>query len=181
MGSGVSPTPWPPLPAGMSRYQFYRRLGEPQGRSGRAENLVPTGIRSRTVQPVAHSLYRLGYPAHRWQYIPDEFVKTIVCNIMPFIHQPIFNSSTGNTDVQPGTISTLKIEAIGFSVTSTPVHQTEHRHILPARNLDTHRREKVKYHWKTRFVYNVHYTVIHRNCSDFENLYISFWQLNDVV
>jgi len=29
-----------------------------------AENLVPTGIRSRTVQPVAQSLYRLSYPAH---------------------------------------------------------------------------------------------------------------------
>jgi len=27
-------------------------MGGPQGRSGRAENLVPTGIRSRTVQPV---------------------------------------------------------------------------------------------------------------------------------
>jgi len=26
-------------------------LDGPQGRSGRAENLVPTGIRSRTVQP----------------------------------------------------------------------------------------------------------------------------------
>jgi hypothetical protein len=34
----------------------------PQGRSGRAENLVPTGIRSRTIQPVAQSLYRLSYP-----------------------------------------------------------------------------------------------------------------------
>jgi len=30
----------------------YRRLGGPQRQSGRAENLVPTGIRSRTVQPV---------------------------------------------------------------------------------------------------------------------------------
>jgi len=40
------------------------RLGEPQGRSGRAENLVPTEIRCRTVQPVAQSLYRLSYPAH---------------------------------------------------------------------------------------------------------------------
>ena len=27
-----------------SRYPFYRRLGGPQGRSGRAENLLPTGI-----------------------------------------------------------------------------------------------------------------------------------------
>ena len=40
------------LPPGKSRYPFYRRLGGPQVRSGRAENLVPTGIRSRTVQPV---------------------------------------------------------------------------------------------------------------------------------
>ena len=35
-----------------TRYPFYRRLGGPQGRSGRAENLVPTGIRSRSVQSV---------------------------------------------------------------------------------------------------------------------------------
>ena len=40
------------LPPGKSRYPFYRRLVRPQGRSGRAENLVPIGIRSRTVQPV---------------------------------------------------------------------------------------------------------------------------------
>ena len=40
------------LPPGKTRYLFYRRLGGPQGQSGRAENLVPTGIRSRTVQPV---------------------------------------------------------------------------------------------------------------------------------
>jgi len=40
------------LHPGKTRYPFYRRLGGPQGRSGRTENLVPTGIRSRTVQPV---------------------------------------------------------------------------------------------------------------------------------
>ena len=40
------------LPPGKTRYPFYKRLGGPQGRSGRAKNLVPTGIRSRTVQPV---------------------------------------------------------------------------------------------------------------------------------
>jgi len=38
--------------------------GGPQGRSGQAENPVPTGIRTRTVQPVAQSLYRLSYSAH---------------------------------------------------------------------------------------------------------------------
>ena len=40
------------LPSEKTRNSFYRKLGGPQGRSGRAENLVPTGIRSRTVQPV---------------------------------------------------------------------------------------------------------------------------------
>ena len=40
------------LPPGKTRYPFYRRLGWPQGRSGRAENLVLTGIRSRTVHSV---------------------------------------------------------------------------------------------------------------------------------
>jgi hypothetical protein len=52
------------LSPGKNRYPFYRRMGGRQGRSGRAENLVPTGIRSRTVQAVAQSLYRLSYRAH---------------------------------------------------------------------------------------------------------------------
>ena len=39
------------LPA-KTRYPFYSRLGGPQGPSGQAENIVPTGIRTRTVQPV---------------------------------------------------------------------------------------------------------------------------------
>ena len=37
---------------GKTRYPFYRRLRGPQGRFGRAENLVPTGIQSWTVQPI---------------------------------------------------------------------------------------------------------------------------------
>jgi len=40
------------LPPRKTRYPFYRRLDGPQGRSARAEDLVPTGIRSRTVHPV---------------------------------------------------------------------------------------------------------------------------------
>ena len=38
------------LPPGKTRHTFYRRLGGPQGRCGRVANLVPTGIRSRTLQ-----------------------------------------------------------------------------------------------------------------------------------
>jgi len=60
----VSSTPRPHLPPGKTQYPFYRRLGGPQGRSGRVENLFPTGIRSRTFQPAAQSLYRLSYSAH---------------------------------------------------------------------------------------------------------------------
>jgi len=41
------------LPPGKNWYPFYRRLGGSLGRSRRAENLVRTGIRSRTVQPEA--------------------------------------------------------------------------------------------------------------------------------
>jgi hypothetical protein len=48
----VGPTPRPPLPSGKTWYPFFRRLGGSQGRSGQAENLVFTGIRSRTVRPV---------------------------------------------------------------------------------------------------------------------------------
>jgi len=60
------------LPPGKTRYQLYKRLVGPQGRSGRAENLVPTGIRSRTVQPVAQSLYRLSYRTH----LPNNLLST---------------------------------------------------------------------------------------------------------
>jgi len=57
---------------GETRCLFYRRLGGPEGWSGRAENLVPTGIRSRTVQPVAQSLYRLSYRAHISQLVDNK-------------------------------------------------------------------------------------------------------------
>ena len=50
------------LPPGKTRYPFYMRLSGPQGRSGRAKILVPTGIRSRTVQPVVS---RCNYRATR--------------------------------------------------------------------------------------------------------------------
>jgi len=57
-GEWSAPPPGRTLPPGKTRYPLYRRLGGSQGRSGRAENLVPTRIRSRTVQPVvSRSVY----------------------------------------------------------------------------------------------------------------------------
>ena len=49
---GTRSTPWPHFTPGKTWYPFYRKLGVPQRRSGWAENLVPTGIRSRTIQPL---------------------------------------------------------------------------------------------------------------------------------
>jgi hypothetical protein len=40
------------LPLGKTRYPLYRRLGGPQGRSGRAKNLALPVLDPRTVQPV---------------------------------------------------------------------------------------------------------------------------------
>ena len=54
-GEWLAARPGRTLPPGKTRYQFYSRLGGLQGRSGRAENLVPTDIRSRTVHPVVSS------------------------------------------------------------------------------------------------------------------------------
>jgi hypothetical protein len=45
-GEWLAARPGRTLPPGKTRYPLYRRLGGPQGRSGRAENLAPTGIRS---------------------------------------------------------------------------------------------------------------------------------------
>jgi len=59
------------LPPGKSRYQFYRRLGGPQGRTGRAENLVPTGI-----------LFNLFYSRKTWvqEHIVSVYITTVRMN-----------------------------------------------------------------------------------------------------
>ena len=54
----------PALPAGNTRYPLYRRLGGPQGRSGRLRKILPpTGIRSPDRPARSESLYRLSYPS----------------------------------------------------------------------------------------------------------------------
>ena len=56
------------LPPGKTRYPLYRRLGRPQGRSGRVRKISPlTGIRSPDRPARSESLYRLSYPGPRTQ------------------------------------------------------------------------------------------------------------------
>ena len=69
------------LTPGNTRYPFYRRLGGPQGRSGRVENLVPTGIWSRTVEP-AVSRYTDWLPdpyIYRYIYIYVTHIYIYIC------------------------------------------------------------------------------------------------------
>ena len=52
------------LPPGKTRYPLYRRLGGPQGRSGRLRKISPPpGFDPRTVQPVASHYTDWAIPA----------------------------------------------------------------------------------------------------------------------
>jgi len=107
------------LPPGKTQYPFYRRLGGPQGRSGRAENLVPTGIRSWTVQPVPQSPYRPRYrPTNRRI---QNIKHTHIC---------IYNGTQWNEKNMNGAVE-LHMVCISFNndrhpvpKTSTPLHST---------------------------------------------------------
>jgi hypothetical protein len=53
------------LPPGMTRYPLYRRLGRPQGRSGRVPKISPPPeFDPRTAQPVASRYTDDAIPAH---------------------------------------------------------------------------------------------------------------------
>ena len=65
------------LPPGKTRYPFYRRVGGPQGWTGRAENLVPSWVRSWTVQPV-------GSRYTNWATRPTDYKSNLTnCWILP--------------------------------------------------------------------------------------------------
>ena len=53
------------LPPGKMRYPLYKRLGGPQGRSGRVRKLsTPPGFDPRTVQPVVSRYTEWAIPSH---------------------------------------------------------------------------------------------------------------------
>jgi hypothetical protein len=73
------------LPPGMTRYPLYRRLGRPQGRSGRVLKISPpTGIRSPDRPARSESLYRLSYrgPHERYASI---IIASHLCNMYEYI------------------------------------------------------------------------------------------------
>ena len=57
------------LPPGKTRYQLYRRMGGPQGRSGRVWKIsLPPGFDPRNLQPVGETLCRLKYHGPYYYY-----------------------------------------------------------------------------------------------------------------
>jgi hypothetical protein len=61
------------LPAEKTHYPLYRRLGWPQGRSGRVRNISPpSGLDPRTVQPVASRYTDWAIPAHSFEMYWNE-------------------------------------------------------------------------------------------------------------
>jgi hypothetical protein len=79
-GSGRN---FPPV---KNRYPLYRRLGEPQGRSGQVRKISPpSGIRSPDRPARNQSLYRLSYRAHTSTEYLQKFRQD---------SQPFFNSAT---------------------------------------------------------------------------------------
>ena len=73
-----------------TRYPFYRRLGGPQGRSGRSENLVPIGIRSRSVQRLVSRYNIIDTHTHThtyiyiYIYIYIRYIKYIQCLLLVY-------------------------------------------------------------------------------------------------
>ena len=64
MGAGGKRHALTTLPLGMTRHPLYRRLGGPQGRSGRVRKISPLlGFDPRTVQPVANCCTDNAIPA----------------------------------------------------------------------------------------------------------------------
>jgi len=69
-------TPRPLYPPGKTRYPLYRRLGEPQTRSGQVRKISPpTGIRSPDRPARRESLYRLNYPGSGNRYTNNKTLR----------------------------------------------------------------------------------------------------------
>jgi len=93
--SGQQHAPSTLYPMGKTRYPFYRRLGGLQGWSGRAENLVPTGIRSLDHPARKQSLYRLSYqPTNAVIRKP---ISCSSCELFTFIMLSCFFHFTGSS------------------------------------------------------------------------------------
>jgi hypothetical protein len=117
-------------PGKETRYPLYRRLGGPQGRSGRVRKISPPPVFDpRTVQPAASRYTRLSYPGphHRQISWPKaEFLRKLLESTCP-------HTST----LRANPIPVNHVSCIG-----TWSHHTEHCCISPLSNVLAHMRKK---------------------------------------
>jgi len=98
VGEGSAALPGRTLPLGKTRYPFYRRLVGHQGRSGRAENLVLTGILFETF--IVLSIKYIGIYISSASYFVSAF--PIPCHLALTLAQP---HSSGVVFSPPYTVS----------------------------------------------------------------------------
>jgi hypothetical protein len=85
MGWVVNPTPGHFTSGKESQYPLYRRLGGPQGRSGRVRKIsFPPGFDSQTIQPVAGRFTDYGTLAQiKFRYVTNPLEmqqSSVICN-----------------------------------------------------------------------------------------------------
>jgi hypothetical protein len=77
-GGWSAPHPGRFTPGKETRYPMYRRLGWPEGQSGRVRKISPPpGFEPRTIEPRSESLYRLSCPGP--QFHAYSFEVSVTC------------------------------------------------------------------------------------------------------
>jgi len=87
-GEWSAARPGSTLPPGKTRYPLYRRIAGLQGRSGWAENLVPSGIRFLTVQPIIY-IYTHTH-THTSLTRSERFLSTDIASSVTMLKDKIF-------------------------------------------------------------------------------------------
>ena len=120
-------------------YRLYRRLGGPQGRSGRAENLAPPGFDPRTVQPVVSRYTDENHEASGTQAKNKHEYVRVQASAAVRLRSSFYTVMVSNVGWQSGTRLPLKIGPIRFPETSV----TNNHPLL--RNIPVKLRRKHKY------------------------------------
>ena len=121
-----------------TRYPLYRWLGGTQGQSGRAENLVHTGIRFRRVQPVVsrYTDWATRPTLRIYIHLPNESSK-----VVSFTHRPALPSRwhpnysfMSEAESKPEPYATRRINSMEH-----PINPIENRtHDIPASSAAPH-------------------------------------------
>jgi len=143
------------LPPRKTQYPFFRRLGGPQGWSGRSKYLVPTGIRSWTVQPVV-SCYT---DWATWPTYKRNTYLFCLCNITylgPRTSIPPNSHTHSHTHTHTHTLSLT--DSLTLTHTHTLSHTHTHTLTLTLTHTHTHTQNYYNYIHLKYLIFTKHYT-----------------------